>query len=132
MEGYRTGAVVGRVRGILDGDRSWSSVTTTAPEEYADKDEKNTSAYTNSNGSDDSSGQPLGFNSIISTTKYPETLPLRWRRFGDITGSFDDSSGRPLGFNSGISATNIQRLCPYEDEGLEVSSLEPLLGLQRW
>lgn len=74
MEGYGTGVVVGSV------DQSWSSVTTTAAEEYADKDEKKTGACANSNASDESSARPLGFNSVISTTKYPGTLPLRRRR----------------------------------------------------
>lgn len=58
MEGHQTSFIVGRVLRILGKGQLWPPVTTTVPEEYADKDEKETGACPNDDPSDGSSVQP--------------------------------------------------------------------------
>lgn len=58
MEGYQTGAVASRVWGFLSVDQPQWSVATAVPEEYADKDKKNSRACANNNASDSSFVQP--------------------------------------------------------------------------
>ena len=58
MERYRTSAIVYEARWIPSMGQSRSPAATTVPEEHADKDEKNTSASTNSDSSDRSFTHP--------------------------------------------------------------------------
>ena len=58
MERYWTSAIVCEARWILSMAQPRSSAAMTMPEEYADKDEKNASASTNSDSSDGSFTQP--------------------------------------------------------------------------
>lgn len=58
MEGYETSTLVGKGWGIFGGCRSWSSGTSTVPEEYTDEDEKKTSECADNDPSNGSSTKP--------------------------------------------------------------------------
>jgi hypothetical protein len=57
---YWTSAIIASVRGVFGTNKPKPLATTTVPEEYTGKGEKNTSACTNGDAPDGSSAQPGG------------------------------------------------------------------------
>jgi hypothetical protein len=57
---YWTSAIIASVRGVFGTNKPKPLATTTVPEEYTGKGEKNTSACTNDDAPDGSSAQPGG------------------------------------------------------------------------